>query len=220
MKKNWKALLILVLLLGILGGKQAEAWSAFSADGTQEITLSAAENGAAGLFREEGRVLAKSSRKKKNRNTPTPSPRTEKTTAAPEETATSAKTAAPSAGPSATPVPDGPITDPQSIADYLFSHEMQLPDNFITKKEARALGWDSSRNYVSDVAPGKSIGGDYFGNYEGKLPVGKGITYREADCYYTRGKRNAYRILYSSEGRVWYTADHYNSFEELFPSSP
>ena len=121
---------------------------------------------------------------------------------------------------SPTPEPDGPIIDPRSIADYLFSHDMQLPENFITKKEARALGWDNSRNYVGDVAPGKSIGGDTFGNYEGRLPTGKGITYREADCYYNGKKRNAYRVVYSSEGRVWYTEDHYNTFTELFPTVP
>ena len=123
-------------------------------------------------------------------------------------------------GPTATPVPEGPITDPQSIADYLFSHGMQLPDNFITKKEARQLGWDNSRNYVGDVAPGKSIGGDTFGNYEGRLPTGEGITYREADCYYSGKKRNAYRVVYSSDGRAWYTEDHYNTFTELFPTVP
>lgn len=122
--------------------------------------------------------------------------------------------------PTATPVPDGPITDPQGIADYLFSHGMELPDNFITKKEARKLGWDSSYNYVSDVAPGKSIGGDYFGNYESRLPVKKGVTYREADALYRKGKRNAFRIIWSSDGRVWYTEDHYNTFTELFPSVP
>ena len=97
---------------------------------------------------------------------------------------------------------------------------MQLPENFITKKEAQRLGWDSRTNYVSDVAPGKSIGGDYFGNYQGKLPQGKGITYREADCYYSRGRRKAYRIIYSTAGRVWYTEDHYESFTELFPTVP
>jgi hypothetical protein len=119
-----------------------------------------------------------------------------------------------------TPVPEGPITDPQSIADYLFSHDMELPENFITKKEARELGWDSRYNRVGDVAPGMSIGGDYFGNYQEKLPVGKGISYREADCYYTGGSRNAYRIIYSSDGRVWYTEDHYRTFTELFPTVP
>ena len=111
----------------------------------------------------------------------------------------------------------GPITEPQAIADYLFEHG-ELPDNFITKKEAQALGWESGRN-LSDFAPGKSIGGDYFGNYEGILPQGKGLKYREADCNYTGGKRGAERIVYSSDGRVYYTKDHYQTFTELFPSN-
>ena len=111
----------------------------------------------------------------------------------------------------------GPIIEPQAIADYLFTYG-KLPDNFITKKEAQELGWDSTRNYVSDIAPGKSIGGDRFGNYEGVLPKVKGRTYYEADCYYTKGKRTAERIVYSSDGHVWYTEDHYVTFTELFPS--
>ncbi len=113
--------------------------------------------------------------------------------------------------------PAGPIIEPQAIADYIFEHG-ELPDNFITKKEAQKLGWDSSRNYVSDVAPGKSIGGDRFGNYEGRLPDKKGRQWYEADCYYTKGKRNAHRILYSNDGRVFYTDDHYETFTEMFPS--
>ena len=137
------------------------------------------------------------------------------------------KTQAPSATPTPdwrtgqdwtpTPIPEGPIIDPQSIADYVFAHG-ELPENFITKKEARALGWDSSWNYVSDVAPGMSIGGDWFGNYEEKLPVVLGREYREADCWYTGGPRRAERIIYSNDGRVWYTEDHYNTFMELFPT--
>ena len=112
----------------------------------------------------------------------------------------------------------GPIIEPQAIADYLFEHG-ELPDNFITKKEAQALGWDSKVNYVSDVAPGKSIGGDYFGNYEGILPQAKGLKYYEADCYYTGGKRRAERIVFSNDGHVYYTEDNYTTFTELFPSS-
>ena len=111
----------------------------------------------------------------------------------------------------------GPIIAPQDIADYIFEHG-RLPDNFITKKEAQKLGWDSSYNYVSDVAPGKSIGGDRFGNYEGLLPSKKGRTWYEADCYYTKGKRNAHRILYSNDGLVYYTDDHYESFTQMRPS--
>ena len=128
-----------------------------------------------------------------------------------------AVTAAPAETPEVTEEP-GPIIEPQAIADYLFEHG-KLPDNFITKQQAKDLGWDSSRNYVSDVAPGMSIGGDYFGNYEGKLPRIKGRKYYECDCFYTGGKRNAYRIIYSNDGHVWYTEDHYATFTELFPSN-
>jgi len=138
-----------------------------------------------------------------------------KNTAAPQVTAAvETPTAVPE--PTATP---GPMDEAQRIADYIFEHG-ELPDNFITKKEAQALGWDPEykRNKVSDVAPGKSIGGDYFGNYEQKLPVVKGRKYYEADCFYKGGKRNAYRIIYSTDGHVWYTEDHYNTFIELFPT--
>ncbi len=129
-----------------------------------------------------------------------------KATKAPTEKPTEAPTEA-----------QGPIIEPQAIADYIFAHG-ELPDNFITKEEAQALGWDSSRNYVSDVAPGKSIGGDRFGNYEGQLPKKKGRTFRECDCNYTKGKRGGERIVYSNDGHVWYTNDHYETFTELFPS--
>ena len=113
--------------------------------------------------------------------------------------------------------PDKPLTDPQDIADYIFLYG-KLPPNFITKKQAQNLGWDSSYNDVSDVAPGKSIGGDRFGNYEGLLPTRKGRQWYEADCYYKKGKRNAHRILYSSDGLVYYTDDHYESFTQMHPS--
>ena len=111
----------------------------------------------------------------------------------------------------------GPITAPQAIADYIFTHG-ELPDNFITKEEAKALGWDSGRNYVGDVAPGKSIGGDRFGNYQGQLPKAKGRKFYECDVNYKGKKRGEERIVYSNDGHVWYTKDHYETFEELFPS--
>lgn len=135
---------------------------------------------------------------------------------------TSAPTAAPvrTEKPIATPT-DAPkqtaITAPQDIADYIFAHGT-LPDNFLTKNEARQLGWDSSKNYVSDVAPGYSIGGDKFGNYEGLLPDASGRKWYEADANYTTGPRGAERILYSSDGLVYYTSDHYQTFTEMHPS--
>ena len=142
----------------------------------------------------------------------------EKATKAPTEAPTEKPTKAPTKAPTEAPTEaPGPIIEPQAIADYIFAHG-ELPDNFITKEEAQALGWDSSRNYVSDVAPGKSIGGDRFGNYEGQLPKKKGRTFRECDCNYTKGKRGGERIVYSNDGHVWYTNDHYETFTELFPS--
>ena len=143
----------------------------------------------------------------------------EKATKAPTEAPTEKPTKAPTKAPTEKPTEaPGPIIEPQAIADYIFAHG-ELPDNFITKEEAQALGWDSTRNYVSDVAPGKSIGGDRFGNYEGQLPRKKGRTFRECDCNYTKGKRNGERIVYSNDGRVWYTSDHYETFTEMFPSN-
>lgn len=115
------------------------------------------------------------------------------------------------------PEPEGPIIAMQDIADYLFEHQC-LPPNFITKRQAQELGWDSSRNYVSDVAPGCSIGGDRFGNYQGLLPTAKGRQYYECDVGYVSGKRSAKRIVFSNDGLVFYTEDHYNTFTRLYPS--
>ena len=111
---------------------------------------------------------------------------------------------------------DEPITDPQQIVNYLDLYG-ELPDNFITKKEAKALGWDSSYNYVGEVAPGMSIGGDRFGNYEGLLPEKKGRTWYECDANYKGKKRGAERVLFSSDGLYYYTNDHYNTFTQMFP---
>lgn len=142
----------------------------------------------------------------------------------PQTAAVRATAPASEATPTPSPVPEGPITDPQSIADYLFANGC-LPENFITKDEAMDLGWDSRTNYVGDVAPGMSIGGDPFGNYEGLLPRAKGRQYYEADCYYEGRKRNRFRIVYAEmngefEGLVYYTEDHYKTFEQMFPSIP
>jgi len=111
---------------------------------------------------------------------------------------------------------DWPITEPQQIVNYLYEYG-ELPDNFITKDEARELGWDSSRNYVGDVAPDMSIGGDRFGNYEGLLPDAKGRKWYECDANYAGKKRGAERVVFSSDGLFFYTDDHYESFTEMFP---
>ena len=109
-----------------------------------------------------------------------------------------------------------PVTDPQQIVNYLGAYG-KLPENFITKKEAQNLGWDSWHNYVGDVAPGKSIGGDRFGNYERRLPSKEGRTWYECDANYRGKARGAERVLFSSDGLYYYTSDHYKTFKQMYP---
>ncbi len=97
------------------------------------------------------------------------------------------------------------------VAAYLAAFD-ELPPNYITKKEAEALGWKSEYSTVAQAAPGKSIGGDKFGNYEGILPEKKGRKYYECDIDYKKGNRNAKRIIFSNDGLIFYTSDHYESF--------
>lgn len=139
-------------------------------------------------------------------------------TPAPEETETPASERP---APTETPAPeteapalaeDGSYTAPEDVALYLHTYG-RLPENYITKAEARDLGWDSGKGNLWDVAPGKSIGGDRFGNYEGLLPKG---SYRECDVNYAGGYRGGERLIYDDQGGVWYTADHYQSFTRLY----
>lgn len=110
---------------------------------------------------------------------------------------------------------DGNYTDKEGVAQYLLTYG-HLPDNFITKAEAKKLGWDSKQGNLQTVAPGKSIGGDRFGNYEELLPEKPGREYRECDIDYTGGHRNGKRIVFSNDGLIFYTEDHYESFEQLY----
>lgn len=109
---------------------------------------------------------------------------------------------------------DGTYTSKEDVALYIYIYG-ELPQNFITKKEAKALGWEGGS--LEPYAPGMCIGGDTFGNYEGVLPQEDGITYRECDID-TLGaeKRGAKRIVFSDQGDIYYTEDHYKSFEQLY----
>ena len=109
----------------------------------------------------------------------------------------------------------GSYTSKEDVAAYLNTYG-HLPDNFITKKQAQELGWDSSKGNLSQVAPGKSIGGDRFGNYEGILPQASGRTYYECDINSTGSYRGAERIVFSNDGLIYYTADHYQTFDLLY----
>lgn len=106
---------------------------------------------------------------------------------------------------------DGSYTTKEDVALYIHTYG-KLPPNFITKKAAQKLGWEGGS--LEPYAPGKCIGGNYFGNYEGILPEGN---YKECDID-TLGKksRGAKRIIYSDDGRIYYTEDHYKSFTQLY----
>ena len=105
---------------------------------------------------------------------------------------------------------DGSYTTAEDVALYLYTYNC-LPENFITKKEARKLGWE--KGSLEPYAPGMCIGGDYFGNYEGLLPEAEGREYTECDIN-TLGanSRGAERIVFSNDGLIYYTPDHYESF--------
>lgn len=109
---------------------------------------------------------------------------------------------------------DGSYDSKEDVARYIniFGH---LPKNYITKKEAQSLGW--SGGSLEPYAPGCCIGGSHFGNYEGILPEADGRSYTECDID-TQGKssRGAKRLVYSNDGLIFYTDDHYETFELLY----
>lgn len=125
----------------------------------------------------------------------------------------------------AEPLPDVPVPETEAAIDFhgsyttkedvaLYIHTYgDLPLNFMTKKQAKDLGWEGGS--LEPVAPGMCIGGDYFGNYEGLLPEDREYTECDID---TLGKssRGAKRIVFSDDGLIYYTEDHYESFELLY----
>lgn len=109
---------------------------------------------------------------------------------------------------------NGTYDSAKDVALYIHTYN-KLPPNYITKKEAKALGWNGGS--LEDYAPGKCIGGDRYGNYEGLLPEKKGRHYTECDIG-TLGKssRGAKRIVFSNDGLIYYTQDHYKTFTLMY----
>ena len=110
--------------------------------------------------------------------------------------------------------PNGSYTTKEDVALYIHLYG-KLPSNFITKSQAKKLGWSSGS--LERYAPGKCIGGDTFQNREGLLPKKAGRTYKECDIG-TLGasSRGSKRIVYSNDGLIYYTSDHYASFTLLY----
>lgn len=110
---------------------------------------------------------------------------------------------------------NGNYTSKDDVALYIHTYG-KLPLNYITKAKAQEMGWDLEKGNLSDVLPGMSIGGSAFGNYEGNLPRATGRRYFECDIDYEGGYRGAKRLIYSNDGLVFYTEDHYKTFEQLY----
>ena len=102
----------------------------------------------------------------------------------------------------------------EEVSLYLFTYGC-LPENYITKREARSLGWEGGS--VEYYADGCAIGGDRFYNYDGQLPGGRDTVYYECDIdtdgYRSRGAK---RLVFDLEGNIYYTEDHYATFVCLY----
>ena len=110
---------------------------------------------------------------------------------------------------------DGYYTSAEDVALYLHTYG-RLPDNYITKSEASKLGWDPQKGNLWDVTDKMSIGGDRFSNREKLLPEEDGRIYFECDINFEGGYRGSERLVYSNDGLIFYTEDHYESFEQLY----
>jgi hypothetical protein len=102
------------------------------------------------------------------------------------------------------------LTEENLVIDYVKNNH-KLPDYYLTKSQARKAGWVPSKGNLCDVLPGRAIGGDKFSNREKTLPAGN--QYFEADVNYNCGNRNTDRIVFTKNGEVWLTKNHYKSFE-------
>ena len=148
---------------------------------------------------------------------------TEKANAPPAEDATQTPagetTEAPTEKPTGAPIDENGVYDKKDdVALYIRTYG-RLPSNYITKKKAQSLGW--SGGSLEPYAPGKCIGGDRFGNYEGLLPEAPGRVYTECDIgTLGRRSRGAKRIVFSNDGLIYYTDDHYESFTLLYGEEP
>lgn len=103
------------------------------------------------------------------------------------------------------------LTEEKKVISYVKQNH-KLPDYYITKREAKNSGWNPSKGNLCDVLPGKAIGGDQFSNREKTLPANE--KYFEADVNYHCGNRNADRIVFTKNGDVYLTKNHYRSFEK------
>ena len=100
-------------------------------------------------------------------------------------------------------------------ADWFVKHLKQLPDNYLTGYDAKREGWNPKQGNLGEVLPGYMIFGGVYHNLNGHLPEQKGRVWFEADLNYTSGYRNNKRLVFSNDGLVFVTYDHYETFIEV-----
>ena len=189
MRKRLSAVIIvLAMLIGLICGCSIEIEDSYDQETQTTVTAEASEETSASETEETTTVTSASE--------------TEDTAASQEDT------------PSEEIDIDGVYTTMEDVSLYIYTYGC-LPSNFMTKQEARDLGWEGGS--LEPYAPGMCIGGDYFGNYEGLLPEEAGREYRECDIN-TLGasSRGAERLIYSNDGLIYYTEDHYESFTLIY----
>ena len=194
MRKFLSFLVTLLLLFGIVGCKNNQKSQDVSSSTTSSAVLSSTESSSS-LSSTESSSSSSS---------------TESSSSSSSTTSSSSS----SSTESAVIDENGSYTSKDDVALYIHVYG-RLPSNFISKNEAEKLGW--SGGSLEPYAPGKCIGGSRFGNYEGLLPKKSGRTYTECDID-TLGKksRGAKRIVFSNDGLIYYTDDHYASFTLLY----
>ena len=197
MRKFLSFLLTLLLLFGIVGCKNNQK--------TQDVGSSTTSSA-------ESSTAISSTESSSSSSTESSSATSSSTASSTESSSTTSS--AESSTESAVIDENESYTSKDDVALYIHVYG-HLPSNFITKKDAEKLGW--SGGSLEPYAPGKCIGGDRFGNYEGLLPKKTGRSYTECDID-TLGKksRGAKRIVFSNDGLIYYTDDHYASFTLLY----
>ena len=99
-------------------------------------------------------------------------------------------------------------------ADYWLKYYGKLPEYYISPEQLAKLGWKRNER-PSQYVTGRMLGGDVYDNKDRKLPVKPGRVWYEADINYTPGRRNLHRILWSNDGLIFVTYDHYRTFYEI-----
>ena len=203
MRKFLSFLVTLLLLFGIVGCKNNQKSQDVSSSTTSSAVLSSTESSS-----------SLSSTTSSSSSSSTESSSSSSSTESSSSSSSTESSSSSSSTESAVIDENGSYTSKDDVALYIHVYG-RLPSNFISKNEAENLGW--SGGSLEPYAPGKCIGGSRFGNYEGLLPDKSGRTYTECDIH-TLGKksRGAKRIVFSNDGLIYYTDDHYASFELLY----